>query len=85
VAQHSGKCLDVNNASTANNAPVIQYACGTGTNQQWQLRPVSGTGYVEIVARHSGKCLDVSGQSTANSARIQQYDCWGGANQRWDV
>ncbi|MEV4175448.1 RICIN domain-containing protein [Nonomuraea sp. NPDC049709] len=85
LSQHSGKCLDVNNTSTANNAPVIQYTCGSGTDQQWQLRAVSGTSYVEIVAWHSGKCLDVSGQSTADSARLQQHTCWGGANQRWDA
>lgn len=31
----SGKCLDVNGASTANSAAVITYTCNGGTNQQW--------------------------------------------------
>ncbi|MFI5820898.1 RICIN domain-containing protein [Streptomyces rishiriensis] len=31
----SGKCLDVNGASTANSAAVITYACNGGSNQQW--------------------------------------------------
>jgi hypothetical protein len=31
----SGKCLDVNGASTANGAAVITYTCNGGTNQQW--------------------------------------------------
>jgi hypothetical protein len=36
IARHSGKRLDVANASTANGARLIQWACGTGTNQQFQ-------------------------------------------------
>ncbi|GAA3463605.1 RICIN domain-containing protein [Saccharothrix longispora] len=33
--RHSGKCLDVVGASTADGAELVQYTCGTGTNQQW--------------------------------------------------
>ncbi|MFF3334534.1 RICIN domain-containing protein [Streptomyces sp. NPDC002888] len=36
VARHSGKCLDVADASTANGARLIQWPCGTGANQQMQ-------------------------------------------------
>jgi hypothetical protein len=36
IARHSGKRLDVANASTANGARLIRWACGTGTNQQFQ-------------------------------------------------
>src|SRR4051812_37728110 len=43
VARHSGKCLDVVGASTADNAETIQYACGAGFNQQWR-RVDRGTG-----------------------------------------
>ena len=35
VARHSGKCLDVVSANTADGADIQQYTCGTGTNQQW--------------------------------------------------
>jgi hypothetical protein len=38
MARHRAKCLDVNNASTANGARLIQWTCGTGTNQQFQRR-----------------------------------------------
>ncbi|MFF9808358.1 RICIN domain-containing protein [Streptomyces coeruleorubidus] len=38
VARHSGKCLDVENGSTANGARLIQWNCGTGANQQFQQR-----------------------------------------------
>ncbi|WP_407320009.1 RICIN domain-containing protein [Isoptericola halotolerans] len=83
VSEASGKCVDVVSASTANAAEVVQYTCGSGTNQQWERRD-AGSRY-ELVARHSGKCLDLPSGSTANGTRLQQYDCWGAANQRWDV
>ncbi|MEW2305024.1 RICIN domain-containing protein [Streptomyces sp. NPDC006655] len=34
MAEHSGKCLDVKDASTATGARLVQWPCGTGTNQQ---------------------------------------------------
>ncbi|HEY9523030.1 MAG TPA: RICIN domain-containing protein [Thermopolyspora sp.] len=80
--RHSGKCVDVRNASTANSAAVIQYTCNGGTNQQWRIQSISG-GYVQVIARHSNKCLDVNGASTADSATILQYTCGTGTNQRW--
>jgi streptogrisin C len=84
VARHSGKCLDIASASTANGATVQQYDCWSGTNQQFELRD-AGSGYVQIVARHSGKCLDVASASTANGATVQQYDCWSGTNQQFQL
>ena len=55
----SAKCIDVVGGSTANNAEIIQYTCGSAANQQWRLTD-AGNGYVNIVAAHSGKCLDVT-------------------------
>jgi Ricin-type beta-trefoil lectin domain/Glycosyl hydrolases family 43 len=81
-ARNSGKCADINGASTADNAELIQYTCGGGANQQFTVRDAGG-GYVQLVARHSGKCLDVSGVSTADGAAVIQYTCGGGTNQQW--
>ncbi|MFF7788284.1 RICIN domain-containing protein [Streptomyces sp. NPDC007991] len=39
VAQHSGQCLDVSGASTADGAAVIQYTCNGATNQMFTLTP----------------------------------------------
>ena len=44
VARHSGKCLDVNGASLADLASVIQWDCHEGDNQQWSVEP-AGDGY----------------------------------------
>ena len=82
LIRHSGKCVDVQGASRANSARVIQYTCHRGANQQWRPVPISG-GYYELVARHSGKCLDVRGASRANSTPLIQYTCHRGANQQF--
>ena len=81
VNQNSGKCLDVPNSSTADGANIIQYTCGTATNQQWQWQAIGS--YFRLVARHSGKCLDVVDSGTGDGADIQQYTCGSGNNQQW--
>ncbi len=43
IARHSNKALEVQGASTADNANVVQYDDWGGTNQQWQLAQVGGT------------------------------------------
>lgn len=78
---NSGKCADVWDLSTANQAAVNQGNCHSGTNQQWTLTSV-GSNY-QLVNVNSGKCLEMYGNSTANSTPATQYTCNGGANQRW--
>jgi hypothetical protein len=82
VARHSGKCLDVTGAGTADGVQLEQWTCSGGANQDFSLQPMDG-GFYEIVASNSGKCLDVYQQSLSNSAKIIQWDCWGGDNQQW--
>jgi hypothetical protein len=72
----------VADVSTADNARVVQYPCGSGANQQWQVRDAGG-GHQRLVARHSGKCLDVISGGTADGVRLIQYACGTGANQQW--
>ncbi|MEU5870814.1 RICIN domain-containing protein [Glycomyces sp. NPDC047369] len=84
AARHSGKCVDVFNASTANGAETAQYTCNGGANQDWTFQGL-GNGYYRITAGHSGKCLDVLNASTADGARVVQWTCNGGANQQWEV
>ena len=69
-----GSCVDIYGASTADNAAVIQYACHSGTNQQFRLRSVSAN-TVNLVAVSSGKCVAPSGAS------LVQLPC--SANTAW--
>lgn len=82
VAQHSGKCLDVSNASYNNGAYLMQYWCHDGGNQKFRFSPL-GNGYYNIITGHSNKCVDVNGASLSNGAQIIQHDCHGGTNQQW--
>jgi hypothetical protein len=84
LARHSGKALDVEGASTANGANVLQWSNHGGANQKW-IRQEVGGGYNEIIGRNSGKVLDVSNASTANGANVQQWEYGGGTNQQWSI
>lgn len=77
--RHSGKALVVQNASTSNNAAVIQYTYGgSNTNDEWQISGI-GSGYYRIINRNSSKDMVVQGASTSNGAPIIQYT-YGGSN-----
>jgi uncharacterized repeat protein (TIGR03803 family) len=84
VSRNSGKCLDVFGASTDAAAPVIQWTCHGGQNQQWRLEPVGGSAF-QIIARHSGQALDVFGASLDDVTPIIQYPVHGGDNQVWTI
>lgn len=80
---HSGKCLDVENASLQDQANVQQYEPHYGLNQQWIMVPRGSAGEFVLVCRKSRKVLDVKGLSRADNANIHQYAYNDGLNQRW--
>jgi hypothetical protein len=84
VAHHSGKCMDVANASQAIGATVHQWTCVTGRlNQQWTFTR-QDNGYYTVQAVHSGLCLDVEVAGQENGRRVQQWTCVDGrTNQQW--
>jgi uncharacterized protein (DUF1800 family) len=84
VARHSGKCLDVSGASPDAGAPVIQWECHNGDNQQWSLKPLSD-GYYQLVARHSGMALAVAGASLDDGAPVVQWTPGASENQQWTL
>jgi hypothetical protein len=67
----SGKCVDVNGASTANGATVQLWDCNARSNQQW--------------SRTSSRQLTVYGAGTANGTRLVIWTCNGGTNQKWQL
>jgi arabinan endo-1,5-alpha-L-arabinosidase len=84
VSRHSGKAIQIANASTQDAAAVVQWTPGSGTNQQFRFVPSSG-GYYRIMARHSGKVLDVFEWNPNNGAEIRQWPDLGGTNQQFQV
>jgi coenzyme F420-reducing hydrogenase delta subunit len=79
----SGKCLDIQDASTLNSARLIQFDCKGTANQKFRLKEISSHVF-EIRADHSGKCLDVQGAG-AGAAQIIQFTCTGKKNQQFVI
>ncbi|WBB82302.1 ricin-type beta-trefoil lectin domain protein [Micromonospora sp. WMMD882] len=73
-SESSGRCLDVDNAGTANGTGTLIWDCHSNANQQFTQ---SGQ-----TLRVLGKCLDVP-TNAANGTRVQIWDCNGGNNQQW--
>ncbi|PRX46803.1 ricin-type beta-trefoil lectin protein [Nonomuraea fuscirosea] len=88
VPQHSSdKCLDVQDASRAHGAHVLQATCwNPGYNQQWTIVG-NINDYFKLVPKHSSdKCLDVQDASRAHGAYVLQATCWNpGYNQQWKL
>ena len=77
VSGAAGKCLDVDNAGSANGTAVQLYTCNGTAAQRWTFG-ADGT------LRALGKCLDVTGYGTANGSKVQLWDCNPGqSNQTW--
>lgn len=82
TAKHSGKALDVYNASMADAADVGQCVYYGSDNQIWKIDS-TGDGYYKLTAKHSGKVLDVQGGSMENGGNIIQFADYGNENQKW--
>ncbi|MFI6338870.1 PQQ-dependent sugar dehydrogenase [Streptomyces sp. NPDC050535] len=72
----NGKCLDVDNAQTADGTKVQIWTCNGSAAQKWT---VSGDGTLRAL----GKCLDVSGGASADGTKIQLWTCNGSGAQTW--
>ncbi|GAA1650820.1 RICIN domain-containing protein [Catellatospora bangladeshensis] len=62
VSRHSGKAVDLYNFSTADGAPIVQWARNDGNQQQWQFVD-AGSGYYKLRSRLSGKFLELPNAS----------------------
>jgi hypothetical protein len=84
IANHSGKCLEVFNASLDDGANVQQANCSNCSSQLWKLEHI-GDGYYKISANHSGKCLAVFNASLDDGANVQQNEYTGNDSQLWKL
>ena len=83
-SRHSGLVFQIEGASTANGAKLVQGTRTNATNQQFRFVDAGG-GYYKIQARHSNLLLDVYAKSTANGADIVQWSDSGTTNQHWQI
>lgn len=86
-AQHSGKCLEVQNAGRTNGTNLVQATCNSSRQTQlFQVREsFRNLGTYEIVSNHNGLCVDVAGARTANRTNVQLWNCYGGDNQLFEI
>ncbi|MFD4867104.1 ricin-type beta-trefoil lectin domain protein [Streptomyces sp. NPDC058412] len=77
VGVHSGKCMDVKGAKTADGTPIQLYDCNGTSAQLWKLE-ADGT------VRALGKCLDVQYAKTENGSLLGLNSCHQGTNQKWE-
>jgi hypothetical protein len=71
----AGKCLDVDNAGTADGTEIQLWTCNSSSAQRWSR--------VGSTFRALGKCLDVDNGGTTNGTRVQLWTCNGSAAQVW--
>ncbi|MFG3340265.1 RICIN domain-containing protein [Glycomyces sp. NPDC048151] len=83
-SRSSGLVFEIEGASTATGARLIQNTRTDAQSQQFRFIDAGG-GYYRIQARHSGKALDVWGKSLADGATIAQYTDQNSTNQQWQV
>lgn len=84
INRNSGKVADVNGASTANGAAIIQWTDNGGYNQHWRFESL-GSGYYRVINRNSGLMWDISGAGTNDGAPNIQWPWNGGYNQQWSL
>src|SRR5581483_10908943 len=82
VNRHSGLCMAVQGASTADSAAIVQWSFGSAQNDQW-IPVDDANGYFTLYNRKSGKVLDVQGAGTSNGTPFDQYHWTGGNNQQF--
>ncbi|WP_168801712.1 RICIN domain-containing protein [Glycomyces buryatensis] len=83
-SRSSGLVFEIEGASTATGAGLVQANRTDAQNQQFRFVD-SGSGYYRIQARHSNQVLDVWGRSADNGATVAQYTDQNGTNQQWQV
>ena len=85
VSRHSGLCLDVTAANTANGTNVQQYTPNGTDAQAWYISFNADDSTYVITSALNGKAIDVTGWSTENGGNIIMWDNNNTNNQRWYI
>ena len=79
----TGQVLDVYAWNSNSDAAIKMWGGGTGLNQRWIVRPMSG-GY-QLIAYHSCKALEVLNGAAGDDATIRQAPLSGAGEQIWKL
>lgn len=69
----TGKCLDVTDAHTNDQAEIQQFNCNGGGSEKWYQHP-NPFGHFQYTNYRTGKCLDIPGATTGQTF-VWQYRC----------
>ncbi len=79
LAEVSGRCMNIQGATGANNTKIIQYACASDNRDNFYVDKVftiNQRDYYEIRSRKfDGMCLNISGASVALGTDLILYRC----------
>ncbi|GAA4876972.1 non-reducing end alpha-L-arabinofuranosidase family hydrolase [Kitasatospora terrestris] len=75
----SGRCIDINGFSSANNTQAQLWDCNGQTNQRWTY-----TADKQLTV-YGKKCLAAKDKGTGNGTAVVITDCTGGDDQRWNA
>ncbi|MFF4497237.1 non-reducing end alpha-L-arabinofuranosidase family hydrolase [Streptomyces sp. NPDC001546] len=75
----SGRCIDIDNSSTANGTQAQLWDCNGQNNQRWTY-----TAGKQLTV-YGDKCLSAQADGTANGTAVVIADCTGGPGQQWNV
>jgi ricin-type beta-trefoil lectin protein len=84
LASDPNQVANVQYASLADGAQIIQYPWSGTANERW-LATVEPDGYYRLASLASNKCLNVAGGGSADGTPVIQYTCStnGSPNERW--
>lgn len=75
-----GRCLDLEDRSTADGTQIHHWSCHGADSQMWWQDP---QGRLRAMTAPD-KCADVSNSGTSEGTRIVLWPCHDGDNQRWE-
>ncbi|GAA3208547.1 beta-L-arabinofuranosidase domain-containing protein [Dactylosporangium siamense] len=81
--RRSGLIIGVQDMSTVDGAPALQWDDSGTADHRWELVPSAG--FVRLRNRNSGKVLGVTGMSTSDGAAVVQWNDNGTADHDWKL
>ncbi|RED95979.1 putative secreted protein (Por secretion system target) [Marinoscillum furvescens DSM 4134] len=84
TARHSGKAMEIKDASNANGVEAVQNPYTGATNEQWELVD-GGSGLFKLKAVHSNKYLEIKDAKSDDGMEAVQSSNSSSNNQKWDL
>lgn len=85
VNRHSGLCLDVSGANTANGTNIQQWTSNGTAAQIWEVNFNAEDSTYVLTSTIHGKALDMDGFPMENGGNAHIWDNGNTANQRWYI